>query len=151
MNTSLYYIILIIVIYAIWTIIIEAIAKKYSNCFCITLKIYIFAGVISLLLMYFHTKNGCKHHESLNEIIKTPFIVLLGIILIALMTIMANRYWIKAVENTNSGYVTALTSTNIIIVAILSAFLFKSKITKQDYLGIFAIIGGTYLLVKQNK
>lgn len=148
MNTSLYYIILIIVMYAIWTIIIEAISKKYSNCFCITLKIYIFAGVISLLLMYFHIKNGCTHHESLTEISQMPISVLLGILLIAIMSIMANRYWIKAVETTNSGYVSALTSTNIVIVAILSAFFFKSKITRQNYLGILAIIGGTYLLVK---
>ena len=148
MNSVTYYIILIIVMYAIWTIIIEAISKKYSNCFCITLKIYIFAGVIALLLMHYHVKNGCSHHESLTEIAQMPIAVLLGILLIAIMSIMANRYWIKAVENTNSGYVSALTSINIVIVAILSAFLFKSKITRQHYFGILAIIGGTYLLVK---
>ena len=148
MNKSLYYIILIIVMYAIWAIIIEGISKKYSNCFCITLKIYIFAGVIALLLMHYHVKNGCSHHESLTEIAQMPFVVLLGILLIAIMGIISNRYWIKVVETTNSGYVSALTSINIIIVAILSAFLFKSKITRQHYLGIFAIIGGTYLLVK---
>lgn len=151
MNTSLYYIILIIVMYAMWTIIIEAISKNYSNCFCITLKIYIFAGIISLLLMYFHTKNGCKHHESITEIAKMPMIILLAIILLGFMTILANRYWIKAVEDTNSGYVAALASVNIIIVAILSAFLFKSKITKQHYIGILAILGGTYLLVRKDK
>jgi drug/metabolite transporter (DMT)-like permease len=148
MNTGLYYIILIIIMYAIWSIMIEAITKKYSNCFCITLKIYIFAGAIALLLMYFHVKNGCTHHESLTQLANMPAIILLGILLISLMSILSNRYWIKAVENTNSGYVSALTSINIIIVAILSAFLFKSNITKMNYLGILTIIGGTYLLVK---
>ena len=148
MNNVTYYIILIIVMYALWTIILEGISKKYSTCFCITLKIYIFAGVISLLLMYFHVKNGCKHHESLMEIAQMPLTILIGLLLIAIMSIMTNKYWIKAIEDKNAGYVTALTSTYIIIVAIASAFLFKSKITRQHYLGILAIIGGTYLLVK---
>jgi drug/metabolite transporter (DMT)-like permease len=148
MNSVTYYIILIIVMYALWTIILEGISKKYSTCFCITLKIYIFAGVIALLLMHYHVKNGCSHHESLTEIAKMPISVLVGILLIAIMSIMANKYWIKAIEDKNAGYVSALTSTYIIIVAIASAFLFKSKITRQHYFGILAIIGGTYLLVK---
>ena len=147
MNSAISYIVIIIVLYSIWTIIMEAISKNYSSCFCITLKIYIFAGIISLILMYFHVKNDCKHHDTIKDIIKTPLIILIALIFISLI-IISNKYWLQAVTYTNSGFVSALSNGYIIIVAILSAFLFKSKIKKLHYFGILAIIGGSYLLTK---
>jgi drug/metabolite transporter (DMT)-like permease len=149
MNSAINYIILIIVLYSIWTIIMEAISKKYSSCFCITLKIYIFAGILSLIFMYFHTKHDCQHHDSIKDIFNMPIVILIGLILIACASLMGNKYWLKAVNTTNSGFVVGLTNIYIVIVALLSVFLFNSKINKYNYLGIFTIIGGTYLLTKK--
>ena len=142
------HIIIIIVLTSLWTIIIEAISKNYSSCFCITLKTYIFAGIISMILMYFHIKNDCKHHHTFKDIINTPIIIIIGIILISLIIIIINKYWLKAVKHTNSGFVSAFSNLYIVIVAILSAFLFKSKIKQKQYLGILTIIVGSYLLIK---
>ena len=148
MNSVLYYIIIIIVLYSIWTIIMEAISKKYSSCFCITLKTYIFAGVLAIILLYFHIKNGCKHHESLLDITKTPLIILASLILVAMTSLMSNRYWLKAVNKANSGYVVAMTNIYIVVVAILSVYFFKTKIKPTQYLGMLIIMGGCYLLTK---
>ena len=70
--------------------------QKYSSCFCITLKTYIFAGVIALILMYFHVKNDCNHHDSLKDIINMPIMVLIGIVLIACASLLGNKLWLKA-------------------------------------------------------
>ncbi len=148
MNSVISYIVIIIVLYSMWTIIMEAISKNYSSCFCITLKTYIFAGIMALILMYFHVKNDCKHHDTLKDIINTPIIIIIGLILVSLVIIISNKYWLKAVTQSNSGFVSALSNVYIVIVAILSAFLFKSKIKQQHYFGILAIVGGSYLLTK---
>jgi len=149
MNSAINYIILIIVLYSIWTIIMEAISKKYSSCFCITLKTYIFAGIIALIFMYFHTKHDCQHHDSIKDIFNMPIVILIGLVLIACASLMGNKYWLKAVNTTNSGFVVGLTNIYIVIVALLSVFLFNTKMNNYNYLGIFTIIGGTYLLTKK--
>ena len=148
MNSGINYIILIIVLYTIWTILMEAISKNYSSCFCIILKINIFAGLLALILLYFHTKKECKHHHSIKEIFNMPYIILFGLVLIAMTSVICNKYWLKAVKTTNSGYVVGLSNIHVVIVAILSVFLFKTKMNKHNYLGIVAIIGGSYLLTK---
>jgi len=78
----------------------------------------------------------------------SPKILLIGLIIIAFVIILANRTWVKAVSQSNAGFVSAISNTYIVIVTILSAYLFKTEIKPIQYLGIGAIIGGCYLLAK---
>lgn len=61
--------------------------------------------------------------------------------------VWANRQWYQAVNKVNSGIISATTSTYIILVTIVSAYLYRTKISTKQYFGIGTILVGTYLLV----
>lgn len=146
MKSWIYNILYIIILYAVWALGMEIIVKKYTNCTCISLQTYMFAGLFALILFCNHIKNGCPHYKSINDIIKAPKGIIIWLIIISLAIIFANQSWLKAVKRTNSGFVSAITNSYIVIVTIISAYLFNTKITPIQYTGIASIIGGCYLL-----
>ena len=148
MEGLVYYTFSIIILYAIWAIGMEIIVKKYTNCACISLQTYIFAGLISFILFYYHIKKGCDHYHCVSDIFSAPKLLLVGLIIVAFVIILANITWIKAVSLSNAGLVSAISNSYIVIVTLLSAYLFKTKIKPLQYLGISAIIGGCYLLTR---
>jgi drug/metabolite transporter (DMT)-like permease len=148
MEAWVYHTFTIIILYAIWAIGMEILVKKYSNCACISLQTYIFAGIIASILFYHHIQKGCVHYKCVSDIMSAPRVLLIGLIIVSFVIIMANRTWIKAVSLSNSGFVSAVSSTYIVIVTLLSAYLFKTKVKPIQYLGIGLIVGGCYLLAK---
>lgn len=147
MEHWIYNIIIIIVLYSIWALGLELLSKKYSSCECLSLQTYIIAGVIATIIMLFHIKKGCTNYKSISDVKNTPLLVLIGVIIIACAIVMANRHWYQAVSKVNSGLISATTSTYIILVTLVSAYLYRTKITAKQYIGIGTILGGTYLLV----
>jgi uncharacterized membrane protein len=148
MTNSLNNIFIIIILYSIWALGLELLSKKYSQCECLSLQTYIFAGTIASIFLFFHIKKGCNHYKNISDITKTPIKVLLCIVIISIAIVWANRAWYKAVNKTNSGFVSALTSSYIILVAIISAHMYRTKIKMSQYIGIGSIITGCYLLSK---
>lgn len=146
MEGWVYYTFSIIILYAIWALGMEILVKKYKNCACISLQTYIFAGIIAFILFYYHIKKGCDHYHCVSDIFSAPKILLIGLIIVAFVIILANRTWTKAVSLSNAGFVSAISNSYVVIVTILSAYLFKTKIKPLQYLGIGSIIGGCYLL-----
>ncbi len=147
MEHWIYNIFIIIILYSIWALGLELLSKKYSNCECLSLQTYIFAGIIASVVMYFHIKKGCTQYKSISDVKNTPLLVLIGIIIIACAIVTANRHWYKAVNKVNSGFISATTSTYIILVTLASSYLYRTKISFKQYIGIGTILGGTYLLV----
>lgn len=148
MESWIYNILFIIILYAVWALGMEIIVKKYTNCTCISLQTYMFAGLFASILFCNHIRNGCHHYKSINDIIRTPKGIIFWLIIISLAIIIANQSWVKAVKQTNSGFVSAITNSYIVIVTIISAYLFNTKIKTIQYVGIASIIGGCYLLTK---
>jgi drug/metabolite transporter (DMT)-like permease len=147
MEHWIYNIAIIIVLYSIWALGLELLSKKYSSCECLSLQTYIFAGTIALILLLFHIKKGCTHYKSISDIKNTPLLILIGLIIIACAIVMANRHWYQAVNKVNSGFISATTSTYIVLVTFASAYLYRTKISTKQYIGIATILGGTFLLV----
>ena len=148
MEHWIYNIFIIIVLYSIWALGLELLSKKYSRCECLSLQTYIFAGVMAMILLLFHIKKGCKHYKSIKDFKNTPLIILLGLVIISSAIVWANRQWYQAVNKVNSGIISATTSTYIILVTIVSAYLYRTKISTKQYIGIGTILGGIFLLVK---
>lgn len=139
----------LVILYTIWTLIFEYIIKKHTNCFCVTLLTYIFAGTIALVLLFNHIKKDCKHMDKLTDINNIPLIVLALIILVSFCIISTNKLWLKALENgKNSGYVGSISNLYIVFVTILSSYIFAHKINNKGIMGIIMMLGGAYLLAK---
>ena len=148
MEGWIYNTLFIIILYAVWALGMEIVVKKYTTCTCISLQTYMFAGLFALVLFCNHIKSGCPHYKSLSDIVKAPKVIIFWLIIVSLAIILANRSWIKAVKDTNSGFVSAITNSYIVIVTIISAYLFNTKITTIQYAGIASIVAGCYLLSK---
>ena len=148
MDHWIYNVALIIILYSVWALGLELLSKKYSTCECLSLQTYIFAGLIALIILFFHIKKGCNHYKSITDIKKTPMIILIGLVVIALTIVLANRVWYKAVSKVNSGVLAAVTNSYIILVAIASAYLYRTKIKTTQYIGIGCIMFGSYMLTK---
>ena len=139
----------LVILYTIWTLIFEYIIKKHTNCFCVTLLTYVFAGTIALILLFNHIKKDCKHMDKLTDINNIPSIVLALIILVSFCIISTNKLWLKALENgKNSGYVGSISNLYIVFVTILSSYIFAHKIDNNSIIGIIMMTGGAYLLAK---
>jgi len=139
----------LVILYTIWTLIFEYIIKKHTNCFCVTLLTYVFAGTIALILLFNHIKKDCKHMDKLTDINNIPSIVLALIILVSFCIISTNKLWLKALENgKNSGYVGSISNLYIVFVTILSSYIFAHKINNKGIMGIIMMLGGAYLLAK---
>jgi len=139
----------LVILYTIWTLIFEYIIKKHTNCFCVTLLTYVFAGTIALILLFNHIKKDCKHMDKLTDINNIPSIVLALIILVSFCIISTNKLWLKALENgKNSGYVGSISNLYIVFVTILSSYIFPHKINNKGIMGIIMMLGGAYLIAK---
>lgn len=139
----------LVILYTIWTLIFEYIIKKHTNCFCVTLLTYVFAGTIALILLFNHIKKDCKHMDKLTDINNIPLIVLALIILVSFCIISTNKLWLKALENgKNSGYVGSISNLYIVFVTILSSYIFAHKINNKGIMGIIMMLGGAYLIAK---
>lgn len=137
------------ILYTIWTIIFEYIIKKYTNCFCVTLLTYIFAGTLALILLFNHIKKDCKHMNKLTDINNLSPIILGLIVLIGFCIISTNKLWIKTLENgKNAGYVGSISNLYIVFVTILSSYIFAHKIDNNSIIGIILMLVGAYLIAK---
>ena len=67
MESWIIYGLILAIIYAVWTILLENTSKKLNNCFCFTLLIYIIAGLIALIYYFIHIKYTCTHGHSIRE------------------------------------------------------------------------------------
>lgn len=148
MANPLHNIFIIVILYSVCALGLELLSKTYSKCECLSLQTYIFAGTIASILLFFHIRKGCEHYKNMTDIINTPSKVMICIVIIALAIVWANRAWYKAVNHTNSGFVSALTNSYIVLVAIASAYLYRTSISISQYIGIGSIIVGSYLLTK---
>ena len=147
MQEWLKYSIYLIILYTIWTIIFEYIVKKHTSCFCITLKTYIIAGILAFIYLIYHIKHNCKHFNNLSDIKNISSVLLLLIVFMALCVLITNKLWINALDhNVNAGYIGSISNMYIILVTIISAYLFNSNITKKNIFGIIIMITGAYLI-----
>lgn len=149
MEKWLYYSYILIILYVISTIVFEYIIKKHSNCTCVTLFTYIFAGLISLFILKNHIGNNCKHYNTIGDIKKTSMTIIILILIISITIILSNKMWINALSSGgNSGYVGSISNIYIVFVTLISAYLFKTNITIQNGAGIGFILLGGYLISK---
>ena len=147
MYSWVYYSLLIIIIYTIWTVTYEVIIKNHDNCLCVPLKMYIITGIFAVLFYLYHINTECKHGNTINIFNTTSIKVILMLAFISFLILLSNRYWLKAlIKKGNSGYVAALTNTYIILVTFISAYMYNNSIEKQHVAGIFAIIIGSAML-----
>ncbi len=151
MEKWLYYSIILIIVYIIWTIIFEYIAKKHTNCFCVTLFTYIIAGLICIILLHNHIYSGkCKHFGNFGDIKDISKPVLFFIIILSVCIIISNRMWMNGISSGgNSGYIGSVSNLYIIFVTVISAYMFKNKIKKEHIAGILLMTGGAFLIAKK--
>ena len=101
-------------------------------------------------LMYFYAFNAillAVYLKSKKQIKKVSKLLLTLLISAAVLGILGNVLLINAIKIApNPGYVSAVTSTQIILVAIASIFLFKSEFTFKKGIGTFLVVLGVILL-----
>lgn len=148
MEKWIVYSLIVVIIYAIWTLIYEEIIKKHDNCFCMQLKIYMIVGILSFLYFLYHIQSECNHGKTIKESIDgTSNKAYFYIMIIAVLSIMANKFILKAIlDKGNSGYVYSITNIYIVFVTLASAYLYNTQVKNKDIFGIFAIIAGSALL-----
>jgi|SRR3989344_1580242 len=79
--------------------------------------------------------------------IKITFFMLILLIIAAVFSLLGNYFQVKAVNDApNPGYAITLQSTSLILITILSIFLFKSSFSWVKLVGILVVIFGSYLL-----
>lgn len=79
--------------------------------------------------------------------VKITFFMLILLIIAAVFSLLGNYFQVKAVSNApNPGYAITLQSTSLILITILSIFLFKSSFSWVKLVGITVVILGSYLL-----
>lgn len=149
MENWIKYSLYLVILYTLWTLIFEYIVKKHTNCFCIILFTYIFAGIIALILLLSHVKKDCKHMNKITDINNLSPMILGLIIFVSFCIILSNKIWIKALENgKNSGYIGSISNLYIIFVTILSSYIFAHKINNKSIIGIVLMLIGSYLIAK---
>jgi len=149
MENWIKYSLYLVILYTIWTLIFEYIIKKHTNCFCVTLLTYVFAGTLALILLFNHIKKDCKHMNKITDINNLSPIVLGLIIFVSFCVISTNKLWLKALENgKNSGYVGSISNLYIVFVTILSSYIFAHKIDNKNIIGIVLMLIGAYLIAK---
>jgi uncharacterized membrane protein len=143
------YSVLIAVFYTLWTILWEFLIKKNSSkCFCLSLKVYIMAGVIAFLFLIFHVKNKCDNHDTISDIFKEKKSVYVLFVIIAICMLLANYFWIKAVNtDKNVGYISSIANLYVIMVTLFSAYKYSYKVTIKHVIGILIILFGTHLIM----
>jgi uncharacterized membrane protein len=148
MEEWLMYSLIVVIIYTVWTILYEEILKKHDDCACMPLKMYMIVGILALIYFIYHVKHECKHGDKITHSLKsTNSKVFIYISIIAVFVLLSNRFLLKAiVDKGNSGYVYSITNMYIIMVTILSAYLYNTKIEKKHIIGIVAIIFGSGVL-----
>ena len=122
MHLWIKYSILIAILYTLWTILWEFLIKNNkSKCYCLSLKVYVIAGIIAFLFLIFHIKSNCTNHENIIDIFKEPKSIYVIFIVISICILISNYFWVKAIElNTNSGYITTIANLSAIIITLFS-------------------------------
>ncbi len=148
MEEWLVYSLIVVIIYTVWTLLYEEIVKKHDDCACMPLKMYMIVGVLALIFFIYHVKHECKHGDKISSCIKsTNTKVFIYISVIAIFILLSNRFLLKAIiEKGNSGYVYSITNMYIIMVTILSAYLYNTKVERKHMIGIAAILVGSGIL-----
>jgi drug/metabolite transporter (DMT)-like permease len=68
-------------------------------------------------------------------------------LILALVAFVANYFSVEAIKLApNPGYVRAIQASRIVLVTLLSVFLFQSEFTIRTLLGVIVIIGGVILI-----
>jgi drug/metabolite transporter (DMT)-like permease len=138
----------LVFVYTLWTLIFEYIVKKHSDCFCSILFVYIFAGILATFVLLSHIKKDCKLYKKITDIKTMPIFILILIVIISVCVIISNKLWVNALKYSNSGYIGSISNLYIVFVTILSAYLFKTKVSMINGAGIGAMLFGAYLLSK---
>lgn len=148
MEKWLLYSFITVFIYTIWTIIYEEIVKNHDNCFCIQLKIYMMIGIFAFIYFIYHIQYECKHGKTVKDsIYATSNMAYIYALIIAILSIIANKYIIKAVLNKgNSGHVYSIVNVYIVLVTFISAYLYNTRVGKKDMIGIITILFGSMIL-----
>lgn len=143
------YSILIAVLYTLWTVFWEFLIKKNkSTCYCLSLKVYIMAGVIAFLFLIYHVKTSCEYHEKISDIFKEPKSIYILFIVISICILISNYCWVKAISfDTNAGYITTIANLSVVVITIISAYKYSYKITLKHVLGILVTLYGAHLVV----
>lgn len=139
----------IAVLYTLWTILWEFLIKENkSKCYCLSFKVYIMAGIIAFIFLIFHVKSKCDDHDTISDIFKETKSVYILFIIIAICILIANYYWVKAMEtDTNVGYITTIANLSVIIITLFSAYKYSYKIKLKHVLGIFITLFGAHLIM----
>jgi len=147
MEKWIYYSVLIVIVYVVWTSLYEYMVKKYTKCFCTILILYLIVGVLAFIFLLRHINNGCSHYKSITDIKNTPKIIFLFLIIMALCVIISNKLFVNGVSTgVNAGYIGSISNLYIIFVTIISSYLFNTKISNKNIFGIILMFGGAYLV-----
>ena len=140
---------LLVLIY--WTI--PSFIQKYYllsdlNAFELTVNNWLLGGIFGLLLLLISSlfKNKFKNFDlnyNFNKNIKY-YPIICGSILIALIGTISYFYLIKI--SNNRKVISYLNPINILLVVIISFFIFKEKITYGSIIGIFIVIIGLIIM-----
>ena len=87
-----------------------------------------------------------EHHLNLGIVLRyfNNYWFFIGVSFFGLSTLT----WVKALSGVNLSRIYPITSIAYIIVAVLSYFIFREKLTGMVWLGIFFIILGVIILMK---
>ena len=140
---------LLVLIY--WTI--PSFIQKYYllsdlNAFELTVNNWLLGGIFGLLLLLISSlfKNKFKNFDlnyNFNKNIKY-YPIICGSLLIALIGTISYFYLIKITNNRK--VISYLNPINILLVVIISFFIFKEKITYGSIIGIFIVIIGLIIM-----
>ena len=139
----------IAVLYTLWTLLWEFLVKENkSKCYCLSLKVYIMAGIIAFLFLIYHVKSKCDHHDTFSDIFKETKSMYLIFIIIAICILISNYYWVKAIQSDiNIGYITTIANLSVIIITIYSAYKYSYKLTFKHIIGILITLFGAHLVI----
>ena len=79
--------------------------------------------------------------------IKLTSLMILLLVLASVFSLFGNYFQVKAYnEAPNPGYASTIVATQLILIAILSVFLYNSEFTWTKFLGIIIVVFGSYLV-----
>lgn len=147
MEKWVYYSVLIVIVYVIWTSLYEYMVKKYTKCFCTVLILYLIVGFLAFIFLLRHINNGCTHYKSITDIKNTPKIIFVFLVIMALCVIISNKLLVNGMSTgINAGYIGSISNLYIIFVTIISSYLFNTKVSNKNIMGIVLMFGGGYLV-----
>lgn len=139
---------IIAIMYALWSVLLENVSKNNKNCLCLILYIYILVGIISFIYLLYHIKYNCCHGTNLKDNLSnfdrsSIFKIIIVSFLIFISFIIINICFKK---NINIVNVYAMSNLYIVLLLLYIVFTTDKSLNLKEIGGIIMIVGGLALL-----